>query len=105
MLPWVSSVPWRPLGLLEGVFLVLFSPSSHHGNGSFSSCESRISLLTIITLPLLTTPRAMLGTVVFGLSTLAIPSDNIKLADDASIDWIGAYLGIGGLILFNFVWK
>lgn len=47
----------------------------------------------------------MLGTVVFGLSTLAIPSDNIKFADDASIDWIGAYLGIGGLILFNFVWK
>lgn len=47
----------------------------------------------------------MLGTVVFGLSTLAIPSDNIKLANDASIDWIGAYLGIGGLILFNFVWK
>lgn len=46
----------------------------------------------------------MLGAAVFGgVATLvpqAPPSDK-----GGKVDWVGAYLGVGGLILFNFVWK
>lgn len=49
--------------------------------------------------------RAMLGAVVFSLSALMTPADEPHPQASGTIDWVGAYLGIGGLILFNFVWK
>lgn len=48
--------------------------------------------------------RALLGAVVFGAVALLVPSTPAS-DKDGKIDWVGAYLGVGGLILFNFVWK
>jgi hypothetical protein len=48
--------------------------------------------------------RAILGLVVFGSAILLVPGDEPQ-NPRGSIDWIGAYLGVAGLILFNFVWK
>uniref|UniRef100_A0A8H7NHS9 Major facilitator superfamily (MFS) profile domain-containing protein n=1 Tax=Bionectria ochroleuca TaxID=29856 RepID=A0A8H7NHS9_BIOOC len=48
---------------------------------------------------------AMLGAVVFSLSAWVTPTDHLPTRGSGSIDWLGAYLGIGGLILFNFVWN
>ncbi|KAH7125683.1 major facilitator superfamily [Dendryphion nanum] len=48
---------------------------------------------------------AMVGTVVFGLSAIAAPPDEILPSGNNSIDWLGSYLGIGGLILFGFVFN
>ncbi|CAH0022527.1 unnamed protein product [Clonostachys rhizophaga] len=48
---------------------------------------------------------AMLGAVVFSLSAWVTPIDHLPTRGSGSIDWLGAYLGIGGLILFNFVWN
>ena len=42
---------------------------------------------------------------VFGLCVLAMPEDDIISKIDQEIDWAGYYLGIGGLVLFSFVWK
>lgn len=46
----------------------------------------------------------MLGAVVFSLMVVSLPWDQ-PVDGKGSIDWVGAYLGVGGLILFNFVWK
>ena len=48
--------------------------------------------------------RAFLGIVVFSSLWLVLPAED---AVDVSekMDWFGSALGIGGLILFNFVWK
>ncbi|KAK5727584.1 hypothetical protein LTR15_003485 [Elasticomyces elasticus] len=47
---------------------------------------------------------AMIGTVIYSTVLWFIPSDTA--ADrKGKIDWLGAYLGVGGLILFNFVWN
>ncbi len=48
--------------------------------------------------------RACLGAVVYGGVWLVVPAEEHPLAK-GKLDWVGAYLGIGGLILFNFVWK
>ncbi|KAI0198163.1 MFS general substrate transporter [Astrocystis sublimbata] len=47
---------------------------------------------------------ALLGTVVFSAAAVAIPLDK-PLDPHGGIDYVGAYLGVGGLILFNFVWN
>jgi hypothetical protein len=46
----------------------------------------------------------MLGFVVYGSIWLFVP-DEEPVNKNGSLDWLGAYLAIGGLILFNFVWK
>jgi hypothetical protein len=48
--------------------------------------------------------RAILGFVVYGGVIVTIPADD-AVDPDGKVDWIGAYLGVAGLILFNFVWK
>lgn len=48
--------------------------------------------------------RAVLGAVIFGAAIISVPDDE-PLDPDGTVDWIGAYLGVAGLILFNFVWK
>ncbi|KAK3066982.1 hypothetical protein LTR53_016403 [Teratosphaeriaceae sp. CCFEE 6253] len=47
---------------------------------------------------------AMLGAVVFTLALFLLPGDT-PVDPAGRIDWIGAYLGVAGLILFNFVWN
>lgn len=48
--------------------------------------------------------RAMLGTIIFFAVLLVVPK--LEVFDkEGQIDWVGAYLGVSGLILFNFVWK
>jgi hypothetical protein len=48
--------------------------------------------------------RAMLGAAVFGVVASLVPG--VPRSDpDGKIDWVGAYLGVAGLVLFNFVWK
>ncbi|RWA10103.1 hypothetical protein EKO27_g4998 [Xylaria grammica] len=47
---------------------------------------------------------ALVGAVVFGAASIAIQND-APLDPHGSLDIIGAYLGVGGLILFNFVWN
>ena len=49
--------------------------------------------------------RAMLGAVVFTTFAVVVPGEAQPFDKGGSIDWFGSYLGIGGLVLFNFVWK
>jgi len=44
------------------------------------------------------------GTIVYSSVTILVP-DSPRSDRNGKIDWIGAYSGVGGLILFNFVWK
>lgn len=46
----------------------------------------------------------LLGLVVYGTAIISVPPDK-PVDPNGSVDWVGAYLGVGGLILFNFVWK
>lgn len=48
--------------------------------------------------------RAVLGAVIYGAAIIIVPGDE-RLDPDGTIDWVGAYLGVAGLVLFNFVWK
>ncbi|KAI0914181.1 MFS general substrate transporter [Ustulina deusta] len=47
---------------------------------------------------------ALAGAVVFGSTSLAVLRD-APLDPKGSVDIIGSYFGVGGLILFNFVWN
>jgi hypothetical protein len=46
----------------------------------------------------------LLGFVIYGATIVAVDADE-PVDAEGSVDYIGAYLGVGGLILFNFVWK
>ena len=46
----------------------------------------------------------MLGLTVYGAAIFLSPQDE-PVDPNGKVDWVGAYLGVGGLILFNFVWK
>ncbi len=46
----------------------------------------------------------LLGAVVYGIAIASVPADE-PVDPKGGIDYGGAYLGVGGLILFNFVWK
>ncbi|KAH7324920.1 major facilitator superfamily domain-containing protein [Stachybotrys elegans] len=48
---------------------------------------------------------AMLGAVIFALFIVAVPAESERMDPNGRIDFIGAYLGVAGLILFNFVWN
>jgi hypothetical protein len=48
--------------------------------------------------------RTILAFVVFTIAFIATPFDE-PVDKDGKIDFIGLYLGIGALFLFNFVWK
>ena len=48
--------------------------------------------------------RAILGTLVFVLFFFVVPGEDAPLAPNGHFDYVGAYLGVAGLILFNFVW-
>lgn len=48
--------------------------------------------------------RVMAGVVIFSMVLISLPWD-IPVDATGSIDWLGAYLGVAGLVLFNFVWK
>ena len=48
--------------------------------------------------------RAVLVAVVYGAAIIAVPEDE-RLGSGGKIDWVGSYLGVAGLVLFNFVWK
>ncbi|KAH0428188.1 efflux pump antibiotic resistance protein [Colletotrichum camelliae] len=44
------------------------------------------------------------GTVIFGLFIIIVPGEPTPMDPLGKVDYIGAYLGVSGLILFNFVW-
>ncbi|KAM7210850.1 Major facilitator superfamily domain containing protein [Rhypophila decipiens] len=46
----------------------------------------------------------LLGFVVYGITIASVPADK-PVDPNGSIDYGGAYFGVGGLILFNFVWN
>ncbi|OBT77547.1 hypothetical protein VF21_04575 [Pseudogymnoascus sp. 05NY08] len=48
---------------------------------------------------------AMLGAVVFTLFALIVPGEAEPFDKGGSIDYVGSYFGVGGLVLFNFVWN
>ena len=48
--------------------------------------------------------RGLLGFAVYGTAMVTVPRDE-PVDPKGETDWIGAYLGLGALILFNFVWK
>jgi hypothetical protein len=54
--------------------------------------------------PVLIFCSAILGTVCFSVVFLLVP-DGPPSDKGGKTDWIGWYLGVGGLVLFNFVWK
>ncbi|KAF7556465.1 hypothetical protein G7Z17_g1461 [Cylindrodendrum hubeiense] len=47
---------------------------------------------------------AILGTLVFTLFFFVVPSEAQPMDPNGTFDYIGAYLGVAGLVLFNFVW-
>ncbi|KAF3056944.1 hypothetical protein CFAM422_012451 [Trichoderma lentiforme] len=47
---------------------------------------------------------AILGTIVFGLFFLAVPGEKVALDPHGKFDYIGAYFGVAGLVLFDFCW-
>jgi MFS family permease len=47
---------------------------------------------------------SLCGVVVYGSAILLVPHDEPQLPG-LKIDWFGAYLGVAGLILFNFSWN
>ena len=49
--------------------------------------------------------RAILGAVVFVLFAIVVPAEPEPMDKAGKIDYVGAYFGVGGLILFNFVWN
>ena len=51
-----------------------------------------------------TLSRGLLGAVVFGTAIVIVSADE-PVDPNGEVDWVGAYLGVGALILFNFVWK
>jgi hypothetical protein len=63
-----------------------------------------LACLVGICYSLLTHIRAILGFFVFALALTAVPADQ-PLHQTGTLDLVGAYLGLTGLILFNFVWK
>ncbi|KAK6593572.1 efflux pump antibiotic resistance protein [Botrytis cinerea] len=46
----------------------------------------------------------LLGFVVYGVAIMAVDAD-IPIDPRGTVDWIGSYLGVAALILFNFVWN
>ncbi|KAH8900011.1 MFS general substrate transporter [Thozetella sp. PMI_491] len=48
--------------------------------------------------------RGLLGSVIYGTTILVVAADE-PVARDEPVDWVGAYLGVAGLVLFNFVWN
>ncbi|KAI8284082.1 putative MFS-type transporter [Colletotrichum sp. SAR11_57] len=52
----------------------------------------------------LTQGTALLGSVIFGLFIIIVPGEPTPMDPLGKVDYIGAYLGVCGLILFNFVW-
>ena len=46
----------------------------------------------------------LLGFVVYGIAIITVDAD-LPIDPQGTIDCIGSYLGVGALILFNFVWK
>jgi hypothetical protein len=42
--------------------------------------------------------------VVFGLFAIIVPREPTPMDPTGKIDYAGAYLGVAGLLLFNFVW-
>ena len=48
--------------------------------------------------------RAILGTCVFALFFYVVPGEGVPLDPNGHFDYVGAYLGVAGLVLFNFVW-
>ncbi|PVI06245.1 MFS general substrate transporter [Periconia macrospinosa] len=48
---------------------------------------------------------AMLGAVIFTTFAVVVPSEGEPLDKGGRIDYVGSYLGVAGLVLFNFVWN
>ncbi|KAK3177154.1 hypothetical protein OEA41_008482 [Lepraria neglecta] len=48
--------------------------------------------------------RGLLGFVVYGIAMVTVPADEPQ-DPNGEVDWMGAYLGVGALVLFNFVWN
>ncbi|KAF5879080.1 putative efflux pump antibiotic resistance protein [Botrytis fragariae] len=46
----------------------------------------------------------LLGFLVYGVAIMAVGAD-IPIDSKGTVDWIGSYLGVAALILFNFVWN
>ncbi|KAF7954784.1 uncharacterized protein EAE97_000043 [Botrytis byssoidea] len=46
----------------------------------------------------------LLGFVVYGVTIMAVDAD-IPIDPKGTVDWVGSYLGVAALILFNFVWN
>ncbi|KFX88787.1 hypothetical protein V490_07397 [Pseudogymnoascus sp. VKM F-3557] len=48
---------------------------------------------------------AILGAVTFTLFAFVVPGEAEPFDKGGSIDYVGSYFGVGGLVLFNFVWN
>ncbi|UKZ68408.1 uncharacterized protein TrAtP1_009446 [Trichoderma atroviride] len=47
---------------------------------------------------------AVFGAVVFGATSFILPPDGVPMDATGTVDYVGAYFGVAGLVLFNFVW-
>lgn len=85
------------------LFGLAFSLNMWIGRGYFSACKSGCEPPVGDTSNIHVC-RAILGTFVFGILALLLPTDS-PVDRKGTIDWIGAFLGTGGLIAFNIAWK
>lgn len=47
---------------------------------------------------------AIAGAVIFGAAAIIVPAEEVTMDPNGKVDYLGSYLGVGGLILFNYSW-
>jgi hypothetical protein len=91
-----SSVPWpQSAPLVVGCLPDSLYNSRHGSSSSFLVCTLCLSVGT-----LLTQPTAIFGAVLFITFAFAVPGEFEPFDKNGSIDYIGAYLGVGGFKFF-----
>lgn len=41
---------------------------------------------------------------IFGAAAIIVPAEEVTMDPNGKVDYLGSYLGVGGLILFNYSW-
>lgn len=78
------------------------SPSLRGTGGGFSfACKFYPNLFDFV---VLIAHSAGLGVLLFAGLWLVLPNEEIS-DEEGSVDWLGAGLGVGTLIVFNVAWK
>ncbi|KAK2021798.1 MFS general substrate transporter [Colletotrichum zoysiae] len=92
-----------PPGRMRNISVALFGAMAPMGAAGGGSCPG--FFVQLLPWKWLFFFLAMLGTAVFILFAMVVPEEPERMDPNGKIDFVGAYLGVTGLILFNFVWN